>query len=176
MGLFPGSGGSGVVAKSSASGAGGKAVGPGGKARAASAGAGAGATNRLRQGIALYALFRAAEWAWDLAEGEGWVWGWEALKRGGVRVGSTAASAVAAAANVAGTAATAAASSGAGAVATAAGAAAATVGAVMVKRDRPWWFGSWLLQPLAFAQLLDAVVFERDCFPVVSVLGVYFFL
>ncbi|KAM4062818.1 hypothetical protein HRG_007634 [Hirsutella rhossiliensis] len=33
------------------------------------------------------------------------------------------------------------------------------------KRDRPWWFGSWLLQPLAFGQLLHACVFDRDCFP-----------
>ena len=32
-------------------------------------------------------------------------------------------------------------------------------------RERPWWFGSWLLQPLAFGQLLHAVVFDRDCFP-----------
>jgi hypothetical protein len=36
------------------------------------------------------------------------------------------------------------------------------------KRDRPWWFGSWMLQPLAFGQLLHAVVFDRDCFPKVS--------
>lgn len=33
------------------------------------------------------------------------------------------------------------------------------------KRERPWWFGSWLLQPFAFGQLLHAVVFDRDCFP-----------
>ncbi|KAJ6439719.1 carnitine acetyl transferase [Purpureocillium lavendulum] len=33
------------------------------------------------------------------------------------------------------------------------------------KRDRPWWFGSWLLQPLAFGQLLHSCVFDRDCFP-----------
>lgn len=33
------------------------------------------------------------------------------------------------------------------------------------KRDRPWWFGSWLLQPLSFGQLLHACVFDRDCFP-----------
>lgn len=36
------------------------------------------------------------------------------------------------------------------------------------KRDRPWWFGSWMLQPLAFGQLLHAVVFDRDCFSAVS--------
>ena len=33
------------------------------------------------------------------------------------------------------------------------------------KRERPWWFGSWMLQPFAFGQLLHAVVFDRDCFP-----------
>jgi hypothetical protein len=33
------------------------------------------------------------------------------------------------------------------------------------KRERPWWFGSWMLQPLAFGQLLHAAVFDPDCFP-----------
>ncbi|KAK3316614.1 hypothetical protein B0H66DRAFT_500067 [Apodospora peruviana] len=33
------------------------------------------------------------------------------------------------------------------------------------KRLRPWWWGSWMLQPLAAGQLLHAVVFDRDCFP-----------
>ncbi|KAK0707703.1 hypothetical protein B0H67DRAFT_588404 [Lasiosphaeris hirsuta] len=33
------------------------------------------------------------------------------------------------------------------------------------KRARPWWWGSWMLQPFAFGQLLHAVVFDRDCFP-----------
>ncbi|KAK3332322.1 hypothetical protein B0T19DRAFT_415338 [Cercophora scortea] len=32
-------------------------------------------------------------------------------------------------------------------------------------KSRPWWWGSWMLQPLAFGQLLHAVVFDRDCFP-----------
>ncbi|KAF2144847.1 uncharacterized protein K452DRAFT_356220 [Aplosporella prunicola CBS 121167] len=32
-------------------------------------------------------------------------------------------------------------------------------------KDRPWWFGSWLLYPLAAGQLLHAFVFDRDCFP-----------
>lgn len=35
-------------------------------------------------------------------------------------------------------------------------------------RDRPWWFGSWMMQPLAFGQLLHAFVFDWDCFPNVS--------
>ncbi|CAI4211704.1 unnamed protein product [Parascedosporium putredinis] len=33
------------------------------------------------------------------------------------------------------------------------------------KKERPWWFGSWMLQPFAFGQLLHAVTFDRDCFP-----------
>ncbi|KAM7221786.1 hypothetical protein V8F06_002779 [Rhypophila decipiens] len=32
-------------------------------------------------------------------------------------------------------------------------------------RTRPSWWGSWMLQPFAFGQLLHAVVFDRDCFP-----------
>ncbi|KAK4643201.1 hypothetical protein QC761_403690 [Podospora bellae-mahoneyi] len=32
-------------------------------------------------------------------------------------------------------------------------------------RERPWWWGSWMLQPLAFGQLLNAAVFDRECFP-----------
>lgn len=32
-------------------------------------------------------------------------------------------------------------------------------------RDKPWWFGSWLIFPLSSAQLLHAFVFDRDCFP-----------
>ncbi|KAF2097293.1 hypothetical protein NA57DRAFT_66901 [Rhizodiscina lignyota] len=31
--------------------------------------------------------------------------------------------------------------------------------------NRPWWFGSWMLVPPAFGQLLHAFVFDRDCFP-----------
>jgi hypothetical protein len=33
--------------------------------------------------------------------------------------------------------------------------------------ERPWWWGSWLLMPLAYGQLLHAFVFDRDCFPAV---------
>ncbi len=36
------------------------------------------------------------------------------------------------------------------------------------KRARPSWWGSWMLQPFAFGQLLHALVFDRDCFPSVS--------
>ncbi|KAI1775925.1 hypothetical protein F4818DRAFT_415428 [Hypoxylon cercidicola] len=36
----------------------------------------------------------------------------------------------------------------------------------MVKRERPWWWGSWMLQPFAFGQLLHATLFDRDCSPV----------
>lgn len=38
-------------------------------------------------------------------------------------------------------------------------------------RARPWWWGSWMLQPFAFGQLLHAAVFDRDCFPGVSSLA-----
>lgn len=36
------------------------------------------------------------------------------------------------------------------------------------KRERPWWFGSWLLQPLAFGQLFHALVLDRELVPKVS--------
>jgi hypothetical protein len=32
-------------------------------------------------------------------------------------------------------------------------------------REKPWWFGSWLMFPLSSAQLLHSFVFDRDCFP-----------
>ncbi|KAI0021750.1 hypothetical protein F4780DRAFT_789797 [Xylariomycetidae sp. FL0641] len=35
----------------------------------------------------------------------------------------------------------------------------------MVKREAPWWWGSWMLQPFAFGQLLHAAVFDPDCAP-----------
>ncbi|ROT42662.1 hypothetical protein SODALDRAFT_319286 [Sodiomyces alkalinus F11] len=70
---------------------------------------------KLRVSVAVFALFRALEFAWNLCEGEGLVWGW---KNGG-----------------------------------------------RLKRERPWWWGSWLLQPFALGQLFHAFVFDRDCFP-----------
>lgn len=73
---------------------------------------------QLRVTIAIYALFRALEFGWNVCETEGLVWGSDA------RTGR--------------------------------------------KRERPWWFGSWMLQPLAFGQLLHAVAFDRDCFAAVS--------
>ncbi|KAK3375883.1 hypothetical protein B0T24DRAFT_208480 [Lasiosphaeria ovina] len=33
------------------------------------------------------------------------------------------------------------------------------------KRARPWWWGSWMLQPFAFGQLLHASVFDRELVP-----------
>ncbi|KAF3065179.1 hypothetical protein GL218_00967 [Daldinia childiae] len=36
----------------------------------------------------------------------------------------------------------------------------------VVKRERPWWWGSWMLQPFAFGQLLHAVVFDRESSPI----------
>jgi hypothetical protein len=73
---------------------------------------------QLRVSVAIYTLFRALEFGWNVCEEEGWVWG---FKAGG-----------------------------------------------KVKRERPWWWGSWLLQPFAFGQLLQAVVFDRECFPAVG--------
>ncbi|KAJ6779908.1 hypothetical protein PWT90_07823 [Aphanocladium album] len=67
----------------------------------------------MRVAAALWLLFKAGEYGWDLAESEGWIWGFKQGK----------------------------------------------------KRERPWWFGSWLLQPLAFGQLLHSAVFDKDCFP-----------
>ncbi|EEQ92137.2 uncharacterized protein BDCG_07257 [Blastomyces dermatitidis ER-3] len=32
-------------------------------------------------------------------------------------------------------------------------------------KDRPWWFGSWLLMPVSFAQLFHAFIFDRDAEP-----------
>ncbi|KAL8925419.1 MAG: hypothetical protein Q9208_003511 [Pyrenodesmia sp. 3 TL-2023] len=32
-------------------------------------------------------------------------------------------------------------------------------------RNKPWWWGSWMLMPLATGQLLHAFVYDRDCFP-----------
>lgn len=32
-------------------------------------------------------------------------------------------------------------------------------------KDKPWWFGSWMIMPVACGQLLHAFVFDRDCFP-----------
>lgn len=32
-------------------------------------------------------------------------------------------------------------------------------------QNRPWWFGSWMIMPVACGQLLHAFVFDRDCFP-----------
>ncbi|KAI9371329.1 hypothetical protein BJX61DRAFT_31899 [Aspergillus egyptiacus] len=31
--------------------------------------------------------------------------------------------------------------------------------------NRPWWFGSWLLMPVSFAQLFHAFVFDREALP-----------
>ena len=73
---------------------------------------------QMRVSIALYTMFRALEFGWNICEIEGHVWGMKGGK----------------------------------------------------KKERPWWFGSWMLQPFAFGQLLSAVVFDRDCFPQVSLI------
>lgn len=74
-------------------------------------------SQQLRVTLAIYAMFRALEFGWNVCEMEGMIWG---------------------------------------------------TGPGGRKRERPWWFGSWMLQPLAFGQLLHAAVFDRDCFPTVS--------
>lgn len=38
------------------------------------------------------------------------------------------------------------------------------------KWEKPKWFGSWMLMPIACGQLLHAFVFDRDCFPEVCVM------
>jgi hypothetical protein len=32
-------------------------------------------------------------------------------------------------------------------------------------KNKPSWFGSWMIMPVAYGQLLHAFVFDRDCFP-----------
>ena len=32
-------------------------------------------------------------------------------------------------------------------------------------KGKPWWWGSWMLMPLATGQLLHAFIFDRECFP-----------
>ncbi|KOS21264.1 hypothetical protein ESCO_006865 [Escovopsis weberi] len=70
-------------------------------------------SQEMRTGIAIYAIFRALEFGWNVCEADGLVWGFKGGR----------------------------------------------------KRERPWWFGSWMLQPFAFGQLLHACIFDRDCFP-----------
>lgn len=72
-------------------------------------------SQQMRVSIAIYALFRALEFGWNVCEKDGMIWG--------IRNGKN--------------------------------------------RERPWWFGSWMLQPFAFGQLLHAAVFDPDCFPTV---------
>ncbi|RDW71808.1 hypothetical protein BP5796_07842 [Coleophoma crateriformis] len=38
-------------------------------------------------------------------------------------------------------------------------------GLIWRRNGRPWWWGSWLMMPIACGQLLHAFVFDRDCFP-----------
>ncbi|CAM1502442.1 Fc.00g044260.m01.CDS01 [Cosmosporella sp. VM-42] len=70
-------------------------------------------SQKMRVGIAIYAIFRALEFGYNVCESDGLIWG---MNNGR-------------------------------------------------KRERPWWFGSWMLQPFAFGQLFHALVFDRDCFP-----------
>lgn len=76
-------------------------------------------SQQMRVSVAIYAMFRALEFGWNLCEDEGMIWGW-----------------------------------------------ATKAGKGLVKRERPWWWGSWMLQPLAFGQLLHATLFDREASPV----------
>lgn len=69
-------------------------------------------SQQLRVSVAIYAMFRALEFGWNMCEGDGMIWG---LGKNGRA------------------------------------------------KERPWWFGSWLLQPLAMGQLMHAGVFDADC-------------
>jgi hypothetical protein len=33
-------------------------------------------------------------------------------------------------------------------------------------RNRPWWFGSWMLMPPVLGQLFHAFLYDRDCLQV----------
>ncbi|PHH49931.1 hypothetical protein CFIMG_002976RAa [Ceratocystis fimbriata CBS 114723] len=72
----------------------------------------------MRVSVAIYALFRALEFSWNLLEYDGMIWGFKTLTNG-----------------------------------------------FKIKNHRPWWFGSWLTQPLVFGQLFHSLVFDRDCSP-----------
>jgi hypothetical protein len=69
-------------------------------------------SQQLRVSVAIYAMFRALEFGWNMCESDGMIWG---LGKNGRA------------------------------------------------KERPWWFGSWLLQPLAMGQLMHAGVFDADC-------------
>ncbi|KXJ97242.1 hypothetical protein Micbo1qcDRAFT_6619 [Microdochium bolleyi] len=76
-------------------------------------------SSQFRLSVAIYTIFRALEFGWNMLEGDGSIWGFRA------RAG----------------------------------------GKGLIKNERPWWWGSWLLQPFAFGQILHASVFDRDCAP-----------
>ncbi|KAB5570725.1 hypothetical protein GE09DRAFT_1171227 [Coniochaeta sp. 2T2.1] len=76
-------------------------------------------SQQLRQSLALTAMFRALEFAWDCGEDTGMIWGWKKGEKDGEKKPA----------------------------------------------PRPWWWGSWMLQPFVFGQLLHAAVFDWDCFP-----------
>ncbi|CAK7224970.1 hypothetical protein SCUCBS95973_005699 [Sporothrix curviconia] len=105
---------------------------------------------QFRMTLAVMAVCRALEFAWNAAEDAGAIWGVD-------MVPVSVRSAVGAAAGAA--------SSGVDKLI--AGATMGANGVMLVPRPRarPWWWGSWMLQPIAFGQLLHAAVFDRDCFP-----------
>ncbi|KJR87711.1 uncharacterized protein SPSK_07215 [Sporothrix schenckii 1099-18] len=104
----------------------------------------------FRMTLAVMAVFRALEFAWNAAEDSGAIWGVDMVPVA-VRAAVGTATSVA--------------SSGVDKLITAGTAKASGVMLVARPRARPWWWGSWMLQPIAFGQLLHAAVFDRDCFP-----------
>ena len=101
--------------------------------------------------LALMAICRALEFAWNAAEDSGAIWGVDM-----VPVTVAVRSAAGVAKDVVG--------AGVESI-MASNAVSSTVALVARPRARPWWWGSWLLQPLALGQLLQAGVYDRDCFP-----------
>ncbi|CAK7271443.1 hypothetical protein SEPCBS57363_004623 [Sporothrix epigloea] len=104
----------------------------------------------FRMYLAVYAVCRSLEFAWNAAEDAGAIWGVDMVP---VSLRSAVGTAAGAAA--------------AGVDKLIAGATIGVNGVMLMPRPRtrPWWWGSWLLQPVAFGQLLHAAVFDRDCFP-----------
>ena len=39
-------------------------------------------------------------------------------------------------------------------------------------KNRPWWFGSWMLMPPVIGQLFHAFIFDRECFPKVNIVHI----
>ncbi|EFX02071.1 hypothetical protein CMQ_2120 [Grosmannia clavigera kw1407] len=109
---------------------------------------------RFRMMLALLAVFRGLEFAWNAAEDTGAIWGVDM-----VPVAVRSAMGAAAGALVG--------DNGDSAMIGSCSSSSGNDGVVLRARprQRPWWWGSWMLQPFAVGQMLYAAVFDRDCFP-----------